>query len=174
MPGVIFEFTRYLTGFMAFLSLILPYYFDFTKLNPFVLRPILNIAWAFIFGSHIWYLIFSSDDLFLPDGDEGYYFGRKKDQPFTEGYEECNKFLTCTLFSNALIVCATRGLAPYYKNVQYCSVASLFATSINVFLVPRATEANTQNFPFNHVAPATCSRALAWFTCVALVIYGFL
>ncbi|KAG6440009.1 putative integral membrane protein [Babesia bovis T2Bo] len=174
MLGSIVDYAKNFTGLIALLSLILTRYIDFTTFSPLILRPLLNLAWAFIFGTHLWYLFFAGEDIFLPDREEGFYFAKKREVPFTEISEECNKFLTLTLLCNAIIVVTTRGLAPFYFSVQYCSVVSLLSTFINVFFVPKVTEAYTQGFPFSHVAPSTCSRLLACLTCGPLVIYMLL
>ncbi|GIX65688.1 MFS transporter [Babesia caballi] len=122
----------------------------------------------------MWYLLFSAEDFFVSDGDEGYYFGKKSDRPLTESADECTKFLTCTLFFNALIVVTTCGLAPHYKRVQYCSVASLVSTFVNTFLAPKTAEECPSRFSFSFLSPATCFRTLSFLTCAPLISYSLL
>ncbi|KAK1933408.1 hypothetical protein X943_003520 [Babesia divergens] len=174
MSSSLVYYMKYATGVMAFLSVVLPYYINFAVYSPALFRPILNVSWAFIFGTHLWYLFLSSDDFYVTGGDEGNFFRKKRDLLLTDSADECTKFFVSTLFFNSLIVITTHGLAPYYKRIQYCSIASLVSTFVNTFFVPKDVESHAEGAVFTYVSPATCSRILSLLTCLPLTIYGLL
>ncbi|KAK1444905.1 hypothetical protein BgAZ_108110 [Babesia gibsoni] len=175
MANRLLYYVKYSTGAFAILSLILPYCINFATFNVYVMRTILNFSWAFVFGSHVWYIFLSSDDFYFTGGNEGSFFRKKKkDLLLTYSPDDCTKFFISTLFFNTLIVITTCGLAPFYKWLQYCSVTSLLATFTNTFFVPKTEETDLEGQIFSRVSPATCSRTLSLITCVPLVTYSLL
>ncbi|EAN31309.2 putative integral membrane protein [Theileria parva strain Muguga] len=143
------------------LSTFAPYLNRRLRVNPSLLRPLLNMSWGYLFGSHLWELL--SNSLQSKHNERT---GDKKVEVL-----ESDVFFLLAILGNSLVLITTFGLAPSFKKLQWCAYGSLLSTLTNYFLVYPNLNGNSELFIFRMVKPKTLSRLLLLTTLSTLLLY---
>uniref|UniRef100_A0A3B0N586 Uncharacterized protein n=1 Tax=Theileria annulata TaxID=5874 RepID=A0A3B0N586_THEAN len=161
MSGGLLTTLKYGSLTLGGLSAFAPYLNRHWRVNSSLLRPLLNVSWGYLFGSHLWELF--SNSLQSKDNEKT---GDKKVEVL-----ESDGFFLLAVLGNSLVLITTFGLAPSFKKLQWCAYASLLSTLTNYFLVYPNVNGKSEFFVFKMVKPKTLSRLLLFTTLSTLLLY---